>query len=92
MDKENQNSLRRLSEQLKSSVGIIPFIGAGLSQPFGYPVWTSFLIEQARSFDIEKKIEEFSRAVASVMIPMINSLGALSLEEEPASAASGEAT
>jgi hypothetical protein len=41
---------------------------------------------------IEKNVEAFSRAVAPVVIPMINSLGSLSLEEEPFLAASGEST
>jgi hypothetical protein len=41
---------------------------------------------------IEKKVEEFSRAVSPVVIPMINSLGSLSVEDEPILGASGEAT
>jgi hypothetical protein len=41
---------------------------------------------------VEKKIEEFCRAVAPVVIPMINSLGSLSVEDETVVAASGEAT
>ncbi|HOE12283.1 MAG TPA: hypothetical protein PLQ35_09230 [bacterium] len=41
---------------------------------------------------IEEKVEEFCRAVAPVIIPMINSLGSLSAEDEHAMAASGEAT
>jgi len=40
----------------------------------------------------EKKVEEFCRAVAPVVIPMINSLGSLSVEDEPILGASGEAT
>jgi hypothetical protein len=41
---------------------------------------------------IERKVEEFCRAVAPVVIPMINSLGSLSLEDESVLGASGEAT
>jgi len=41
---------------------------------------------------IEKKVEEFSRAIAPVIVPMINSLGSLSIEEEPLLSASGEAS
>lgn len=48
--------------------------------------------ENGNSASIEKKVEEFCRAVAPVVIPMINSLGSLSVEEEPVFVASGEAT
>ena len=48
--------------------------------------------ENGTRTNIETKVEEFSRAVATVIIPMINSLGSLSLEEEPILAASGEST
>jgi hypothetical protein len=56
--KDNENNLRRLIEQLKTSLGVIPFVGAGLSRPFGFPLWTDFLITQARSVGIEEKIQE----------------------------------
>ncbi len=48
--------------------------------------------ENGNSASIEKKVEEFCRAVAPVVIPMINSLGSLSIEEESVFVASGEAT
>ncbi|MCX9011180.1 MAG: SUMF1/EgtB/PvdO family nonheme iron enzyme [Candidatus Methanoperedens sp.] len=56
--KENENNLRRLIEQLKTSLGVIPFVGAGLSRPFGFPLWTDFLITRARLVGIEEKIQE----------------------------------
>ena len=40
---------------------------------------------------IEKRVEAFCRAIAPVLIPMINSLGALSIEEEPVLNVSDEA-
>ncbi len=45
-------------QQLQSPVGIVPFVGAGLSVPFGYPGWRNFLIEIAKKVDIEKLISE----------------------------------
>ena len=39
--------LRLLREQMASGPGVIPFVGAGLSVPFGYKGWTPFLNEQA---------------------------------------------
>jgi len=48
--------------------------------------------ESGNEITIENKVEEFTRAVAPVVIPMINSLGSLPLEDEPVLDASGEAT
>ncbi|MCK4828541.1 SIR2 family protein, partial [bacterium] len=55
---ENGGNIRRLVEQLKTPVGVIPFVGAGLSIPFGFPGWTDFLLTQGRLAGIEKKIKE----------------------------------
>ena len=41
---------------------------------------------------IEQRVEAFSRAIAPVLLPMINSLGNLDVEAAAASVASGEAT
>jgi hypothetical protein len=41
---------------------------------------------------VEKKVEEFCRGVAPVVIPMISSLSSLSIEDELSLSASGEAT
>lgn len=42
--------------------------------------------------NIEDRVEKFSKAVAPILLPMIESLGALELEEGVATMASGEAT
>ena len=47
IDRENRNSLDILVAQLRSPVGIVPFVGAGLSIPFGFPGWPRFLREAA---------------------------------------------
>jgi hypothetical protein len=49
-------------------------------------------IESENGANIEKTIEEFAKAIAPVLIPMINSLGSLSLEDGTVANASGEAT
>ncbi|HEY1580521.1 MAG TPA: hypothetical protein VGF82_25955 [Terracidiphilus sp.] len=41
---------------------------------------------------VEKRVERFTRAIAPILLPMINSLGALELEEAMAVTVSGEAT
>lgn len=42
--------------------------------------------------NIEDKVEQFSKAIAPVLLPMIEALGALDLEESAAMVASGEST
>jgi len=41
---------------------------------------------------IENKIEYFSRGIAPVLLPIVDSLGALDLENMPTSNSAGEAT
>ncbi|HUV82057.1 MAG TPA: tetratricopeptide repeat protein [archaeon] len=54
---ENKVNLPLLVEQLKTGNGVIPFVGAGLSIPLGFPGWTKFLLEQGQSAGIKKEIE-----------------------------------
>lgn len=42
--------------------------------------------------NIERRVEEFTKAVAPVLLPMINSLGSLDVEPAMASSTAGEAT
>jgi hypothetical protein len=42
--------------------------------------------------DIEQRVEQVTKALAPIMLPMIDSLGALDVEEVAASTASGEST
>jgi hypothetical protein len=48
--------------------------------------------EEENGDSIESRVERFTRAIAPVLLPMINSLGALELEEALGVVASGEAT
>jgi hypothetical protein len=48
--------------------------------------------EEVSGDPIESRVERFTRAIAPVLLPIINSLGALEQEEAIASVASGEAT
>ena len=41
--RESAWSLEMLERQLQPAVGVIPFVGAGLSKPFGVPSWSEFL-------------------------------------------------
>lgn len=40
---DNRFSISELNRQVGSNIGIIPFVGAGLSAPMGLPTWTEFL-------------------------------------------------
>ena len=48
--------------------------------------------EEETGPNIEKRVEEFTKAVAPVLLPMINSLGSLDAEPAMASSSAGEAT
>ena len=48
--------------------------------------------ENEEGGNIEDRVEQFSKAVAPVLLPMIDALGGLELEESAAMVASGEAT
>jgi hypothetical protein len=47
IEAENRNAFDILVAQLRSPVGVVPFVGAGLSVPFGFPGWPKFLTEAA---------------------------------------------
>jgi hypothetical protein len=53
---ENQNVFDILVAQLRSPVGIIPFVGAGLSVPLGFPGWPAFLSEAAAFHRTPEKV------------------------------------
>ncbi|MCI0476060.1 MAG: SIR2 family protein, partial [Anaerolineales bacterium] len=46
---DNKINLMRLQEQVTTRLGVIPFVGAGLSIPFGFKGWGAFLIDQAQA-------------------------------------------
>jgi len=54
---ENSGALLRLAEQVRRPGGVVPFVGAGLSRPYGFPLWTEFLREQGKLAGIEDQIE-----------------------------------
>jgi SIR2-like domain len=46
-DQENAHAIDALRRRLTENPNIIPFVGAGVSRPFGYPDWLEFLQEGA---------------------------------------------
>jgi len=57
---DNKGSLRRLVELLTSDGrnNLLPFIGAGVSKPFGFALWGDFLIEQGKISGVGARIEQ----------------------------------
>ncbi len=45
--RRQRHQLPLLVKQLKTRVGVVPFVGAGMSVPFGFPAWRPFLESQA---------------------------------------------
>src|SRR5262245_25876513 len=56
IDRENRTAFDFLVAQLRSPVGVVPFVGARLSVPFGYPGWPEFLKEAAAFHHRPKEI------------------------------------
>lgn len=54
---DNEEYLRRLEEQIKGN-GVIPFVGAGLSIPFGMPAWNTFLLKMAEKRGMKEQIQQ----------------------------------
>jgi hypothetical protein len=48
--------------------------------------------EEDERLGIEKRAEELTKAIAPILLPMINSLGSLDLEPAMANSTAGEAT
>lgn len=53
--RQNQENIRGLVEQLRSPLGVIPFVGAGFSAPFGFPQWDALLLELAADLSRENR-------------------------------------
>ncbi|MFN7918534.1 MAG: SIR2 family protein [Bryobacteraceae bacterium] len=54
--RENKTGFDLAVQQLRSPMGIVPFVGAGLSVPFGFPSWEMFLRQAARSHSNPTKV------------------------------------
>lgn len=73
---KNRDNLRYLREQVASTQGIVPFVGAGISMPFGFPGWSEFLLGQARDAGIETQIQtriaagEFEQAADDLFVEL----------------------
>ena len=57
LDDENAGHLEDLVNQLRSPLGVMPFVGAGMSADFAFPLWAKFLRTTAKRFDKGDEIE-----------------------------------
>lgn len=55
---DNHDNLRQLIEQLNTPIGVVPFVGAGLSKPYGFPLWGEFLVAQAKKAGVEEEVQQ----------------------------------
>ncbi len=55
---DNKANLAFLVKQLGSPLGVVPFVGAGMSVPFQFPDWKTFLLEQAPDAAMRGQIEQ----------------------------------
>lgn len=59
--RENRNVFDILVAQLRSAVGVVPFVGAGLSIPLGFPGWPAFLRDAAASHRTPERVLDLVR-------------------------------
>ena len=52
----NEFALDELVTQLQTALGVLPFVGAGLSIPFGFRGWQEFLLARAQNSILREKI------------------------------------
>jgi hypothetical protein len=64
IERSSRPAVAALVEQLRSPMGVIPFVGAGLSAPFKVPQWGEFLVQTgeqcsvARASQVKDAVEE----------------------------------
>jgi hypothetical protein len=74
IDAQSRDSLTLITEQLRSPLGVLPFVGAGFSAPFRFPEWGALLRDLARTIPrraravVETAIghEQYTRAAAAI--------------------------
>jgi hypothetical protein len=55
-DDENRQCIDELVRQISTGAGITPFVGAGMSIPYGFPGWSSFLLGIASKWDVTDQV------------------------------------
>lgn len=53
---DNTFNLSLLIKQIQARVGVVPFVGAGMSVPFGFPAWRPFLESQSPDETVRQQI------------------------------------
>lgn len=58
LDPRNRDAVAALIQAFQRRQGIIPFVGAGLSFDWGFPLWGMFLVEVSRTAGIEAQVQK----------------------------------
>jgi len=74
IDAQSRDNIALITQQLRSPLGVLPFVGAGFSAPFKFPEWGGLLRELARTIPrggralVETAVEheEYTRAAAII--------------------------
>lgn len=80
----DQDNIRRLISQLRSRPGIVPFVGAGVSVPYGMQGWEGFLLTLAQQYGFEQEVGDKLHAgefdLAAEVI--LDDIGKLAFDDE----------
>jgi SIR2-like domain len=71
----NRRNSGFLVEQLRSPLGVMPFVGAGLSAPFKFPMWDPFLRASAVELQLPDVVELLDRQAYDVAAERLSELG-----------------
>jgi hypothetical protein len=72
LDRENEDTLTTLVNSVLAPTGIIPFVGAGMSFPYGVPMWGDFLnlaaVSEDEKRDVARLVKEGSFEQAAKLL------------------------
>jgi HEAT repeat protein len=84
---ENRVFIPALVKQMQSPLGIIPYVGAGMSIPFGFPGWGEFLVSLANDDTSRARVRarvtagEFEEAAEDLLVLIGEDAFQLTLEQ-----------
>jgi hypothetical protein len=66
IEQQNTESIPQIVQSLRSAMGVIPFLGAGTSFDFKYPLWGPFFEGLANAAAAEHKLKDAIRTPAAI--------------------------
>jgi hypothetical protein len=79
----NKRVIDQLVAQIESPIGVVPFVGAGASVPFGYKTWTDFLLTSAAETGSRTRIAQLIKQgdYEQAAEKLLEDLGALAFND-----------